>query len=336
MAPDEVFGPFRLLRKLGSGGMAEVFLGQRVAGAGPAVAAVKRTLPGLADKADISALFEREQRLAQTLDHPKIARIHEVGTADGRPFIAMELVVGTSLAGLRKRSKTRPADALGYGATVLLVRDICAGLHHAHGVAGGIAHGDVHLHNVMVSYDGAPRLIDFGVARAAGELGLGQPGGTYAYMAPEQLRGEAFDHRADVFAVGAVAWELFTGVPLFRRRNNILTMTAVVESPPPRLGAFLPKQRASEAELLDRVLSRALSKTADDRYDSCYELAEALAAAARTAGWSRSDADDRDDLVHAVCGVFATERAAVMRGVNRYGALDAWMVECPEDVPLVL
>ena len=84
MAVDEAFGPFRLLRKLGSGGMAEVFLGRREGGSGPAVAAVKRTLPGMADNPAVFELFEREQRLAKTLDHPRIARIHEVGSAGGR------------------------------------------------------------------------------------------------------------------------------------------------------------------------------------------------------------------------------------------------------------
>jgi len=341
VAADEAFGPFRLLRKLGSGGMAEVFLARRVSGSGPAVAAVKRTLPDLADNPAVSALFEREQRLAQTLDHPRIARIHEVGLAAGRPFIAMELVLGTNLAGLRRRSKTRPAVALGYAATVRLLRDVCEGLDHAHCAQDGIAHGDVHLQNIMVTYDGAPKLIDFGVARAAGEIGLGKPGGTYAYMAPEQLRGEPFDRRADVFAVGAVAWELFTGVPLFRRRNNVLTMRAVVEQPPPRLGAFMPKHQAREAERLDRVLSRALAKEADDRIASCADLARELREAAGEAGWTAPDSDhdspaDRDELTASVCGVFATERAAIVRGLSEFGDLERWMMERPHDVPLVL
>jgi len=318
------FGDYTLLRKLGAGGMSEVFLARRERASGvagePRVVVLKRILPHLAHHRHLIELFMNEARLATQLVAPNIARVYDAGSVEDRDYLTMELIAGADLAHLRERCGRAPAAELGIGAVVRLVSDLCAGLHHAHEL--GVVHGDIHPHNVMITFDGVAKLIDFGVARATLAAWDATAGGTYAYMAPEQLRGQTCDRRADVFAVGVVLWELLTGRPLFRRDANYLTLTAVVEDEAPSVGI----------DALDRVLIAALAKSPDARTPTCAALAASLEALAAEHRWDAG----ADDLARPVAALFAAERGAIARTLTRTAttSLDAWLQAMDRDTRL--
>jgi serine/threonine protein kinase len=330
------FGDYRLVRRLGAGGMAEVFLARRPAGPEPKVVCLKRILRHLARDRAVVELFLNEARLAAKLVSPHIARVYEVGQVDGADYIAMEFIAGADLGRLRERSRGAAVRAIGLGGVVRLITDVCSGLHVAHetrdehGRRLGIVHGDVHPRNVMVTFDGVAKVIDFGVARAASAAADQAPRGTYAYMAPEQLQGGQLDRRSDVFAVGALLWELVTGRSLFRRAANYLTLRAVIEETPPTLYGCVGDTHAALA--LDRVVRRATAKAADDRYPAVTELASDLTALALDHGWNASAAG----LAEPVRGLFARERDAIRKAVSGVGAssVEDWLVavEPSEDI----
>jgi eukaryotic-like serine/threonine-protein kinase len=265
----EPFGPYRLLARLGAGGMAEVLLAERAGAERPSPPLViKRMLPALRRSAELRARFCAEGRLHAGLSHPGIVAAHEVGEVDGWPYIAMEHVHGADLA--------RLCEALGAplspGCAARVVLALCDALEHVH--AAGAVHRDVCPANVLLSTDGAVKLADFGVAAAPAEAGA--PAGTYGYMAPEQIaRGEA-DRRADVFSAGVILWELLAGRRLFFRGAGHRTLVAVVNEPAPALG---------DHPAADAISKRALAKDPEARYASCAALAADLRRAAAAHGW---------------------------------------------------
>jgi serine/threonine protein kinase len=304
------FGDYTLLRKLGTGGMAGVFLARRDRGADePKIVVLKRVLPHLSHDERLVELFMNEARIASRLDGPNIVRVFDAGRVSDRDYIAMEFVAGADLARLRDRCTGTPADALGLGGVVRLASDVCAGLHVAHeardddGSELGIVHGDMRPHNVMLTFQGVAKIIDFGVAQATAADPHTAVRGSYAYMAPEQLRGEPLDRRADVFAVGVLAWEAFAGQQLFKRPANYLTLTAVVEDPVPSLSASV----GAIGSRLDAVLAPALTKTVSDRYPTSQALAEALLELADELDWDTSP----DSLASALRELFSEERGQI-------------------------
>lgn len=286
-----LFGPYRLLRRIGLGELAEVFVASRQApqGGGPPLelVAVKRVSREMAQYQQVFDLFAREGELGALMRHPNVVRIFDYGTISGRPYIAMEYIPGADLAHLigRLAPATVPTCVI-----AKLILDLCAALQYVHDAcdAGGrplgVVHGDVTPTNILVSTDGEAKLIDFSVASS--DLGSGRDStvrGTYAYMSPEQVRGEVIDRRSDVFSLGVVLWELLAGRRLFRRNANYLTLAAVVEDPVPRLaelGLALPG-----VERLDGVLMRALAKQREERYGQVAELAAALRPVIEELGW---------------------------------------------------
>jgi serine/threonine-protein kinase len=319
------FGDYTLLRRLGEGGMAEVFLARcDRAGRGPKIVVLKRVLPHVARNRLLVELFLNEARIAARLSSPHIARVFDTGRLRGWDYLTMEFVPGADLARLAERCGGRPADALGPGAVARLLLDVCAGLSVAHDARGedgealGLVHGDVHPHNVVLTYDGVAKLIDFGVAQATHAAPDAAPRGTYAYMAPEQLRGEAFDRRADVFAVGALAWELYAGRPLFRRDASWLTLRAVVEDDAPPLGDAA----------LDAALAPALAKQPAARYPTCAALADALAALAAARAWDTAPAS----LAARVAALFAAEREQIERAIEGRGTVEDWLFDLTPEV----
>jgi eukaryotic-like serine/threonine-protein kinase len=273
-------GRFQIIGRLATGGMAEVYLA--LSGELPGyrtLLVVKRILPHLASNRQFIGMFLDEARLAALLDHPNVVRIIEVGHDGEEYFLAMELVQGKPLSAvLRKATRERrpPSPAL----AAYIIAQAASGLGYAHALTDGegrplgVVHRDVSPQNVLLSFEGAVKLIDFGVARAFGRVAHTSPGGLKGkieYMSPEQASAEEVDHRADVFALGVVLWEVLTGRRLYRRETELATMRAILDDPIPR-----PSEVADVPPELDAVVMRALRKRRDARFASAHEMALAL------------------------------------------------------------
>jgi serine/threonine protein kinase len=273
-------GRYQIIGRLATGGMAEVYLA--LSGDVPGfrtLVVVKRILPHLASNAQFIRMFLDEARLAALLDHPNIVRIIEVGHDGEDYFLVMELVQGKPLSAvLRKAAREHrpPSPAL----TSYLISQAAHGLAYAHTLTDGdnrplgVVHRDVSPQNVLISFEGAVKMIDFGVARAFGRVAHTSPGGLKGkidYMSPEQASAEEVDHRADVFALGVVLWEAVTGRRLFRRETELATMRAIVDDPIPH-----PSEIVSIPQELDAIVMRALRKRKDARFASAQEMAVAL------------------------------------------------------------
>jgi len=273
-------GRFQIIGRLATGGMAEVYLA--LSGELPGyrtLLVVKRILPHLASNRQFIGMFLDEARLAALLDHPNVVRIIEVGHDGEEYFLAMELVQGKPLSAvLRKATRERrpPSPAL----AAYVIAQAANGLGYAHALTDGdgrplgVVHRDVSPQNVLLSFEGAVKLIDFGVARAFGRVAHTSPGGLKGkieYMSPEQASAEEVDHRADVFALGVVLWEVLTGRRLYRRETELATMRAILDDPIPR-----PSEVADVPPELDAVVMRALRKRRDARFASAHEMAQAL------------------------------------------------------------
>jgi serine/threonine protein kinase len=273
-------GRYQLLSRLAVGGMAEVYLARQGELSGfKTLVVVKKVLPHLALKPDFIAMFLDEARIASMLDHPNVVRISEVGKTDTEYFLAMELVQGKALAAVlqqSERAKTPLPHALG----ALVVANAAAGLHHAHqltdasGTLLHLVHRDVSPQNIMISFEGSVKVIDFGIARALGRLGDTSSGslkGKLGYMAPEQARGEAIDARADIFSLGVVLWECVAGRRLFLRENELATLRAVVYEPIPKVSRFTKVD-----PVLEVIIEHALARDLDERFQTAEEMRIAL------------------------------------------------------------
>jgi serine/threonine-protein kinase len=244
-----------LVRAIGQGAMSSVFLAESSDGE----VAIKRLHPQLSCHPEQVALFAAEAQLARRFQHENLVHAFDSGAAGEQHFIAMELVRGPNLAESLARSRPSPLTV------TRIVRSLCRGLAAVHGA--GIVHADVNPTNVLVGGDGVVKLTDFGVATPASTA---QPEvrGTYAYMSPEQARGGPLDARSDLFSLGVLLWELWTGERLFRRDAHYLTLAAVVEAEPRPIGD--PAR--------DCVLEKALAKAPEARYSSAAEFSAALRA----------------------------------------------------------
>ncbi|MCG8421809.1 MAG: serine/threonine protein kinase [Proteobacteria bacterium] len=281
----EVFGRYILLSRLGEGAMGEVFLAK--AGAVDLgverLVALKRLSPHLVANGNARFRFFDEANVAAKLDHANIARIYDYGEIDGRCYLAMEYVQGRDLRSIfaRHRRIGRPvpiAQACHIG------MQVCDGLDYAHrrrdicGRELGIVHRDVSMRNLLVSFDGEVKLIDFGIAKASCRYGATMPGisikGTPAYMSPEQASGKPLDHRSDVFACGVVLFELLTGRRLFSGRTIPEIWRKIRLCRIPRMRDINP----DIPEPLQAIVYRALACHPNQRYQSAGDLQSALLA----------------------------------------------------------
>ncbi|MBN2573337.1 MAG: protein kinase [Deltaproteobacteria bacterium] len=273
-------GRYQLLSRLAVGGMAEVYLARQGELSGfKTLVVVKKVLPHLALKPDFIAMFLDEARIASMLDHPNVVRITEVGRTESEYFLAMELVQGKALASILQQSE-RAKTPLPHGLGALIVANAAAGLHHAHlltdasGHPLGLVHRDISPQNIMVSFEGSVKVIDFGIARALGRLGDTSSGslkGKLGYMAPEQARGETIDARADIFTLGVVLWECIAGRRLFLRENELATLRAVVYEPIPK-----PSKYCKVDPVLEVIIEHALARDLDERFQTAEEMRIAL------------------------------------------------------------
>jgi hypothetical protein len=277
------YGRYVLVDRLGAGGMAEVF---RAVAIGPEqfqrVVVVKRILPHLTENPSFVRMFIDEATLCGRLSHPNIIQVYEFGREEGSYFIAMEYVEGRNLATLlgqlSERGETVPVNV-----TADIVRQACLGLGYAHALAGSdgkplhIIHRDVTPSNIMISYAGAVKILDFGIARVANMARIsstdaGQVKGKSSYLAPEQVRGAPFDHRVDIFSTGIVLHEALTGRRLFKGANPVHTLELIEHlriPAPSRLNPAVPAR-------LDQIVVRALARDPAARYQSALDMAEEL------------------------------------------------------------
>ncbi|QRN99331.1 serine/threonine protein kinase [Archangium violaceum] len=279
--PVETFGRYELLRKLATGGMGQVFLARQKGPVGfQKLLVVKRLLPHLSEDPDFIKMFLDEGRIAGYLNHPHVAQIYDLGDVDGVLYIAMEYVQGEAVSHVNARANHRKGG-LPLGLKCRIIADAAAGLDHAHqarspsGRRLGLIHRDVSPQNVLVSFTGNVKLIDFGVAKASGKLSqtiVGTIKGKHAYMSPEQARGEELDARSDVYGLGIVLYELLASQRLFKRDSDMATLKAVVGAKVPPPSEAVP----GVPKTLDAVVMKALARRREERFQSAGEFQLAI------------------------------------------------------------
>lgn len=274
------FAGYSILGRLALGGMAEILLARHANTEGDhRLLVVKRILPHFEQDKDFVQMFLDEARIGMQLKHPNICQFQQFGADEGSHFIVMEWVNGMPLG--RVIRKARRLGGVGIPIAVRIGVDIARALHYAHiandehGEALNIIHRDVSPHNIMIGYNGAVKLLDFGIAKADHRAHKTQAGvvkGKFAYMAPEQCTAGQADHRLDIFGLGVCIFETLTGKSLYRRQTEAATMRAVIMDPVPSLRDHLP----DAPEELDRILQKALAKEAQDRFATAEQLANEL------------------------------------------------------------
>lgn len=274
------FGKYTLLRKLAVGGMAEIFLALHRSISGfEKLLVIKRILPNLTQDPEFLQMFLDEARIAATLNHPNIVQIYDVGSVGEATFIAMEYVHGEDLRSIVRGMKKKGITTFPLEHALQIIVGACAGLDFAHsrtdlkGEPLEIVHRDISPQNVLVTFAGDVKVVDFGIARAkmAGleeKTDRGQLKGKIPYMSPEQCRGEDLDHRSDIFSLGIILFELTTGRRLFRGETEFVTMRRILEDPYPRPSQFV----AGYAPDLEGIVMKALARDRDQRYQSAREL----------------------------------------------------------------
>jgi len=272
---------YELLGELATGGMATVYLGRMRRPMGFArLVAIKCMHPQYAKDPSFATMFVDEARLTARLRHPNIVPTLDIVADGGHLLIVMEYVEGESLSGLLKLVR-EANDRIPVVVACAIIHDLLLGLHEAHeakdddGQPLSIIHRDVSPQNVVIGLDGLARVLDFGVAKARSRVHHSNEGeikGKIPYMPPEQLFGEGVDHRVDIYGAGVLFWEALTGKRLFDGGNEEILVKRIDEgamTPPSALATGISPE-------LDAIVMRALSKTADGRFSTALEMAEAI------------------------------------------------------------
>jgi serine/threonine-protein kinase len=315
------FGKYSLVARLATGGMAEIFLARLSGAAGfEKLVCIKRILPHLARDKQFVAMFLDEARIASRISHPNVCQVFELGEIEGSYYLAMEYLEGVPLGCFRRtdRGGDMPDPRLVAGIAV----QACEGLHHAHqlknpdGSVMEVVHRDISPQNLFVTVDGIVKVLDFGIAKiqdATVRTSTGAVKGTYAYMAPEQLRGERVDRRTDVFAMGIVMWETLTRCHLFKRETDFLTFQAITNEPIEDVCVLRPDVPPA----LSAVIMTALSRDREARFPTARMLGEAIASAVPPFAGSA--------ISEAIARAFPTElgeQLALIRVAREGGAFD--------------
>lgn len=275
------FGNYELIERIAEGGMAEVWRARSRGVAGfEKTVVIKRVLPSLLSRPGFAELLVREAKIAAQLSHPNIVQIYDLGEQDGSYFIAMEFLRGRDLAAAL--SYRGPGETpLGLGQRLWIASEVAKALDYAHrarfddGKPMSIVHRDVSPQNVLLGFEGEVKVADFGIARAD-EPGLGRGEdpkilrGKYAYMSPEQARGESLDRRSDIFSFGILLYEIITRKRMFRGASSADTLDLVRNAKLPDFSAHLPIPELSP------ILRRALSAKKEDRQSSTLEIHQDL------------------------------------------------------------
>jgi serine/threonine-protein kinase len=311
-------GKYELIARIGTGGMAEVYLARL---RGPMnfekIVVVKKIHPHLAREQEFIDMLLDEARISALLKHPRVVDIYDLGVASGTYFIAMEYLPGQPLT--KVITKGRRAKPLDVHSSVRLVADAADGLHAAHNlttISGKhleLVHRDVSPGNIIVTYDGDVKLVDFGVARARGRItntDVEQIKGKIGYVSPEQINNATVDRRSDIFSLGVVLWEVLTLRRLFYADNEAAKIKMILDGnpqPPSRYRVELPPT-------LDEICLRALALRPEDRFQTARELQLALEAELRDANYYR----ESGPVAAFMQATFAREReeqAALLRAV---------------------
>jgi tetratricopeptide (TPR) repeat protein/tRNA A-37 threonylcarbamoyl transferase component Bud32 len=312
----EQFGKYSLIRRIGAGGMAEVYLARTTVAQGLAkILVIKKIHGAYARSRQFVHMFVDEAKIALGLNHPNIVQVFDFGVVGDTYFLAMEHVEGLDVLRLLQDC-AHERRRVPYGLAAYLVQQVAKGLDYAHrktdefGEPLAIVHRDISPQNVLVSWEGAVKIVDFGIARARDvheEEGVIK--GKFAYMSPEQARGEAVDCRSDVFSAGIVLHELVCGRPLFvGRGKEALDQVKAGAIPPPRDHApDLP-------ESLERVVLRALAFHRDDRYQSARELQLDLGRFQLEHAMRTGEPIDSGTLATFIAGVVPAERRGPAAG----------------------
>lgn len=274
-------GQYYLMEKIAQGGMAEIFKGLSydVHGIKKTVC-IKKILPNIAASQEFIDTLIDEAKIAVTLSHGNIAQVHDLGKVGEDYFMVMEFVEGKTLSKIMKTCRAKK-EFVPVPFACYFIAEILNGLSYMHrrtdehGRALDIVHRDISPQNIMVSYSGTVKIIDFGIAKAKIKVGSTDSGilkGKFAYMSPEQARGDDTDHRSDVFSLGVIFWELLTGQRLFKAEDNKQTLRNVRKAhvkPPSKLRDELPPA-------LDAILMHALAKNRQDRYAFASDMHDEL------------------------------------------------------------
>ncbi len=275
------FGKYLLLDRINIGGMAEVWRGKMFgAGGFERLVAIKRILPNIAEDEEFITMFIDEAKISVQLNHANIGQIHELGQIQNNYFIAMEYIPGKDMRAIfdrcRKKGEPAPIPLVAY-----CVAKMCEGLDYAHRKKDGmgrdlnIVHRDISPQNILISFEGEVKVIDFGIAKAAGKATKTQAGilkGKFGYMSPEQIRGLPLDRRSDVFAIGVCLYEMLTGERLFVGDSDFSVLEKVRKAevaPPSTYNRRIPEQ-------LEKIVLKALARDVDERYQYASELGDDL------------------------------------------------------------
>jgi len=351
LAPQETlprqFGKYTLLRRLASGGMAEIFLAlQRSAGGFEKLIVIKRILPSMnQDKAFIEMLLH-EARVAASMSHPNIVQTFDVGQVDGTYFIAMEHIHGEDIRTIVRAMRKKNLSEFPLEHAIAITTGMCAGLAYAHerrdldGRLLNIVHRDISPQNIVVTFSGDVKIVDFGVAKSSSQSGEdtkdGQLKGKVPYMSPEQAAGANIDWRSDIFAVGVLLFELATGKRLFKGASEFETLKLICDKDYPRPSDVKP----GFPPALDRIIMKALEKDREKRYQSAREMQSDLESFVREeripvsqislTQWMQSLFEDklaqqRDALqdVKQLADIIAMQQGASFEGVTNAGTMSA-------------
>jgi serine/threonine protein kinase/Flp pilus assembly protein TadD len=270
------FGKYQLLDKIAVGGMAELFHAKLTGVQGfEKQIAIKKILPNLSEEENLVTSFIDEAKLAALLHHENIVQIYDFGSMDNEYFIAMEFLFGKDLGTIRKAAKKREL-ALGMENILYIISRICAGLDYSHNLKDlqgqplNIIHRDINPQNILVTYEGQVKIIDYGIAKAASQNTQTRENlikGKLAYMSPEQANGQKIDHRSDIFSTGIVLYELLAARRMFAG-DTMRVLSLVREANYDQPEEVMPDLPAK----LYRILHRALAKNPADRYQSAAEM----------------------------------------------------------------
>ncbi len=318
------FGKYLLLDRINIGGMAEVWRGKMFGAGGlEHLVAIKRVLPNIAEDNEFVSMFIDEANICAQLRHANIARIYEWGNIFNSYFIAMEYIPGKDLRAIfdqgRKKGEPAPVPLVAY-----VVSKMCEGLDYAHREKGNqgqdlnIVHRDISPQNVLISFEGEVKVIDFGIAKAAGKVTKTQAGilkGKFGYMSPEQVRGQALDRRSDVFAIGVCLYELLTGERLFVGTSDFSVLEKVRKAevaPPSTYNKRIP-------EALEKIVLKALARDVEERYQYASELGDDL----RRFLLTSDTVFGREELMRYMKATFAGDVASEEQRQREYAGIQA-------------
>ncbi len=296
IGPVRRYGAYTLVKKLATGGMAEIWLARQRGLAGfNRFVVIKKILAHLAEQKTFREMFLDEARTCAALSHPNIVQVYDLGRVESSYFIAMEFIAGENLAAIawRGMKRSRPFPPF-YAARV--IADACKALHYAHHLKGTdgrplhIVHRDISPQNVLVTYEGEVKIVDFGIAKAASKSEQTKTGmlkGKFSYMSPEQCLGAGVDMRSDIFALGILLYELCTGKRLFKHESELMILEMITKR-----SVVAPSQVAPGISAgLEDIIMRALEKDPRRRFQNAQQMQFALEEYLRNEGHQAANAD---------------------------------------------